>query len=90
MLQMTHTDPIKSLRFDGVDMEIRAQMGQGDMTVDFVKGGTCVHTLVIKDAGTPLEHSWLADLFAREDKIELSRIAREADEYVSGLDINQG
>jgi len=90
MFQVANDGRDKSLRFDGADLEIRAQMTAGAVTINVMKQGSCVHRLVIDDAATPLEHGWLADLFAREDRVDLAVIAREADEYVSGLNINQG
>ena len=88
--QELSTNPANKLTFKGADLEIRAQLGQKDVTIDVMKGGACVHRLTISDAVAPMEHSWLAELFAREDKVDLGAISRDADDYVSKLDINQG
>jgi hypothetical protein len=84
------TLPKNSLRFDGADLEIRARLGGNAMTIDVLKSGACIHRVTIDDAAMPLEHSWIADLFAREHKIELGALAREVDDYVGSLNINQG
>lgn len=90
---MTATESVpasQSLRFDAADMEVRAQFVNGAMTIQVVKSGACVHKLTIDDAAAPMEHSWIADLFAREERIELSKLVRDADDYISDLNINQG
>lgn len=78
------------LTLNGIDLEIRASVGQKDVTIDVMKAGACVHRLTISDAAASIEHGWLAELFAREDKIDLGAIARDAEDYVSNLDIRQG
>lgn len=78
------------LTFADADLEIRAQLDQQTVTINIMKSGTCVHRLTISDAVGPMEHSWIADLFARDDRVELSQIVRDAEDYVSHLDINQG
>lgn len=80
----------KLLRFDGTDLEIRAELADKAITINVMKSGACVHRLTINDAVGHLEHSWIADLFAREDRVDLSDLVREADDYVSQLNINQG
>ena len=88
--QELSTPPAGKLTFQNADLEIRAHLGQSDVTIDVMKAGTCVHRLTLSDAMSPLQHSWLAELFAREDKVDLGAISRDADDYVSKLDINQG
>jgi hypothetical protein len=90
MHQIATTDTPKSMRFDGADLEIRAQLGQKSVTIDIMKSGACVHRLTINDAVGRLDNSWIADLFAREDRIELSAMQGEMDDYIGGLDVNQG
>lgn len=90
MLQETPFVPAGRLTINGADLEIRAQLGQKDVTIDVMKGGACVHRLTISDATAPIEHGWLAELFAREDRVDLGAIARETDDYMSNLDIRQG
>mgnify|MGYP001162055676 CR=1 FL=1 len=90
MERIETTTPSKSLSFDGADIEIRAQLGTKSVTIDVMKSGACVHRLTINDAVGPIEHSWLANLFAREDRVELAALTREVDDYVGGLNINQG
>ncbi len=90
MAQLTATTVGKTVRFDGTDIEIRAHLSDDTVTIDVVKSGACVHRLTIDDAVQHMEHGWIADLFAREDRIALSDIAIEAEDYISKLNINQG
>lgn len=80
----------KVMRFRSADIEIRAQQEGESVKIDIMKSGTCVHRVTIDDAFDAIENSWIADLFAREDRIALSQLSRDADDYVGGLNINQG
>jgi hypothetical protein len=80
----------KAMHIDGADLEIRASLASEAVTIDILKSGSCVHRITIADATAPMEHPWIAELFAREDKVELGSIAREVDDYVGSLDIRQG
>lgn len=80
----------KSMSFDGADIQIQAHMIDAALTIDIMKSGMRVHRVTLSDAASRLEHSWLADLFAREHKVDLAAIAGEMNEYVENLDINQG
>jgi hypothetical protein len=81
---------VAKMSFAGADLEIMARLGDNSVTIDIVKGGACVHRLTLDDAIAPIEHGWLADLFAREDRVTLTTLKRDADEYVASLNINQG
>lgn len=80
----------QSLNFDGADIQIQAHMLDKALTIDILKCGTRVHRVTLSDATSRLEHGWLADLFAREHKVDLGAIAGEMHDYVENLDINQG
>lgn len=78
------------LTFKSADLEIWARLDQSDATIDVVKCGARVHRFIISGAVGRMEHNWIAELFAREDKVDLGAIVRDAEDYVSGLDIRQG
>ena len=82
--------PAKSVSFDEADLEIRATLSDKSVVINVMKSGACVHRLTIDDAVGRMEHSWIADMFAREDRVELGVISREAEDYISDLNINQG
>lgn len=84
--QMTN----KTVHFENADLEIRAQLGDNSVTIDVLKSGSCVHRLTIDDAVGHIEHCWIADLFAREDRVSLKDLNCDAEDYVRQLDINQG
>ena len=55
-----------TLKFAGADLEVRAQMGQQCLTIEVMKSGACVHRVTVNDVTGPLEHGWIAHLFAGE------------------------
>lgn len=90
MQQVETTTADQSLNFERADLQIQAHLDDKNMTIDIMKSGTCIHRLTLADAVGRMEHSWIADLFAREDRVDVSRIAGEADDYVQSLNISQG
>lgn len=83
-------DNTKALSFGGTDLEIRAQLEGESVTISVIKAGACVHRLTVDDAVGRLEHGWIANLFARDDRVALSDLASDAADYISELNINQG
>lgn len=79
-----------SLRSDRTDLEVQAVWNASGLTVEIMKSGACVHRLIVDDTKGPIEHRWLMDLLAREDHVDVNAMVREADDYVIGLDVNQG
>ena len=90
MGHMESQEAVKAVNFDQADLEIRAQLEGNSVTINVLKSGSCVHRLTIDDAVGRMEHSWIADLFAREDRVALTDLASEAEDYISELNINQG
>lgn len=93
-MEMIHTtqanDAVNALRFAGADLEIQAKRDGESVTINVLKSGACVHRLTIDDAFGRMEHGWIADLFAREDRVALADLAKDADDYIDELNINQG
>jgi hypothetical protein len=87
---MTDIQQEKCIQFDGTDIKVCVQLKSASMRIDFLKSDVCVHSVVIDHAADPIENSWLADLFAREDHVELRDIAKDVDEYLMSTNTNQG
>jgi hypothetical protein len=90
MLQEATLPRTRSLRLDQSDLEIQAVQGASGVTIEVMKAGACVHRLIIDGASAPIEHNWLMEMFAREDRLDLRTMARDAGDYLIGLDVNQG
>lgn len=82
--------PERRILINNGHLEVRARMEADALTVSILKGGACVHRVVVDDASKALEHGWIVDLFAREERVELAQLDREAHDYLSELDIKQG
>jgi hypothetical protein len=78
------------LLFAGTDLEVRARLANTSLTIEVLKSGACVHRLILDHATVPLEHAWLADLFARDEHVRIDHLARQLEDYVSSLNTNQG
>ena len=87
---MNDSQRVKCIQFDGTDIEVCVQLLSASMRIDVLKSDVCVHSVVIDHAADPIEHSWLADLFAREDRVELRELANDVDEYLKSTNTNQG
>ena len=87
---MNDSKRVKCIQFDGTDIEVCVQLQSTSMRIEVLKSDVCVHSTVIDHAADPIEHSWLADLFAREDHVELRELANDVDEYLKSTNTNQG
>ena len=81
---------METLSFPGTDLEIQACLANNSITIEVLKSGTCVHRVVLDHAVDPLEHAWLANLFAREEHVQIDKLGHQLDDYVSSLNTNQG
>lgn len=85
------TDAIQqALNFEGTDLEIRARLANASLVIEVVKAGACVYRVVLDHATDPLEHAWLAELFVRDEHVEMGDLAHQLDDYVGTLNTNQG
>ena len=80
----------KSVQLDGTDIEVHVRLQDAFMRIEVTKSGVCVHSVVIDHAKDSLENAWLADLFAREDHVELRDLAKEVDDFLMSTNTNQG
>ena len=80
----------ESLRFKGTDLEIRARLADAALTIDVMKAGTLVHRVVLDQATDPIEHAWLIDLFAREERVGMRELAHQADDYLGSSNRSHG
>ena len=87
---MSDSQRVKCIQFDGTDIEVCVRLDNAAMRIDVMKSDVCVHSVIIDHAADPIEHSWLADLFAREDRVELRELANDVDEYLKSTNTNQG
>ena len=78
------------MKLQGTDLEIGATLADGALSLEVLKSGVVVHRLVLDHATDRLENAWLADLFAREDRVRMRDLAGQVDDYVGSLDVNQG
>jgi len=80
----------QALSFAGTDLEIKATLADAALIIEVLKSGACVHRVVLDHATDPMEHAWLADLFAKDERVRIDKLAQQLDEYVGGLNTNQG
>lgn len=80
----------KCIQLDGTDIEVCVRLENASMRIDVKKSNVCVHTVIVENAADSIEHSWLADLFAREDHVELRDLAKDVNEYLISTNTNQG
>ena len=78
------------MQLGGTDIVVCVRLENESMKIEVKKSDTCVHTVVIDHAEDALEHAWLTNLFAREDRVALRDLAHEVDEYLLTTNTNQG
>ena len=80
----------KCIPLEGTDIQVCVRLENESMRIDVKKSNACVHTVIIDNAEDSLEHSWLANLFSREDRVAMRDLAQEMDEYLVSTNTNQG
>jgi len=78
------------MRLDGTDIVVCVRLENASMRIEVKKTDACVHTVIIDNAEDSIEHAWLIDLFAREDRVELRELANDVEEYLLSTNTNQG
>ena len=79
-----------TLVFADTDLEIKACLVNAALTIEVLKSGACVYRVVLDHAADPIEHAWLADLFARDERVPMQEIADQVEDYVASLNTSQG
>lgn len=90
MAHVTMKSTKQFMRFAGTDLEVRISLANASLTIVVMKSGACVHRIVLDHATDPIENAWLAELFARDDRVPMDELAHQLDDYVAGLNPNQG
>lgn len=80
----------QALKFDGTDLEVRVALANASLTIEVLKSGACVHRVILDHATDPIENAWLAELFARDEHVPMDELAHQVEDYVAGLNPNQG
>ena len=91
MMAHTTTKTIEqALKFAGTDLEVRVSLANASLTIEVMKSGACVHRVVLDHATDPIENGWLTELIARDERVNMDELAHQIDDYVAGLNPNQG
>jgi len=54
------------------------------------KADRSVYRVILEQATMPIENAWLADMFMRDDRVQLGRLSADLVDYVETLNIAQG
>ena len=76
--------------FPGTDLTVLVELKGAELTITVNKANTIVYRVVLEQATSPIENAWLADMFMRNDRVQLGEISAEVEEYVETLNIAQG
>ena len=91
MMPHTTTKTIEhALKIAGTDLEVRVSLANASLTIEVMKSEACVHRVVLDHATDPIENAWLAELFSRDERVPMDELAHQLDDYVAGLNPNQG
>ena len=84
------SEPISQrIEFPDTDLTTLVILENGTLTMLVSKAGKSVYRAV-EQATLPLPNAWLTDMFMREDRVRLSELCAEVEEYVDSLNISQG
>lgn len=80
----------RRLDFPGTDVSVFVELNGSELSVTVNKADRRVYRVVLEEATMPIENTWLADMFMREDRVHLGKLSADVEEYVETLNIAQG
>jgi hypothetical protein len=76
--------------FPGTDLTVLVELNDGELSMTVNKADKSVYRVVLEQATQPIENAWLADMFMRNDRVQLGKLSADVDDYVETLNIAQG
>jgi hypothetical protein len=80
----------RRLDFPGTDLTVLVELNGSELSLTVNKADRRVYRLVMEEATMPIENTWLADMFMRDDRVHLGKLSADVAEYVETLNIAQG
>jgi hypothetical protein len=80
----------RRLDFPGTDLTVLVELNGSELSLTVNKADRRVYRVVMEEATTPIENTWLADMFMRDDRVHLGKLSADVEEYVETLNIAQG
>jgi hypothetical protein len=78
------------LDFPGTDLTVFVELHDGELSMTVNKADKRVYRVVLEQATLPLDNAWLADMFMRDDRVQLGKLSADVEDYVESLNIAQG
>jgi hypothetical protein len=78
------------LDFPGTDLTVFVELNDGELSMTVNKADKRVYRVVLEQATLPMENAWLADMFMRDDRVQLGKLFADVEDYVETLNIAQG
>jgi len=78
------------LDFPGTDLTVLVELHNGELSMTVNKADRRVYRVVLEQATLPIENAWLADMFMRDDRVQLGKLSADVEDYVASLNIAQG
>jgi hypothetical protein len=80
----------RCLEFPGTDLTVFVELNGSELSLTVNKANRRVYRVVLEQATMPIENTWLADMFMRDDRVHLGKLSADVEEYVETLNIAQG
>lgn len=74
----------------GTDLRVQIELIEDELTMTVSKAQIAVYRVILENATKPIENAWLAEMFMREDRVQLDELSADVSDYVDTLNISQG
>jgi hypothetical protein len=81
---------VRRLDFPGTDLTVFVELNGSELSLMVHKADRRVYRVVLEQATMPIENTWLADMFMRDDRVHLGKLSADVEDYVETLNIAQG
>ncbi len=92
MVEVTRLSKLSASRLDvpGTDLSVFVELIGGELSMTVHKADRSVYRVILEQATLPIENAWLADMFMRDDRVQLGKLSADLEDYVETLNIAQG
>ena len=79
-----------TLNIPGTDIVVQIELLNDELSMTVNKAQSSVYRVVLEQVTTPIENVWLADMFMRDDRVQLGKLSDDVADYVETLNDAQG
>ena len=74
----------------GTDLVVQIELKNNELSMTVKKAQSNVYRVILEQATESIENPWLAEMFMRDDRVQLGKLSADMVDYIDSLNIAQG